>query len=382
MSEHLFFNEDIRLIQKTAAEFAQNELKPYAGEWDRQKELPKEILQKLADLGFMGMLIPEEYGGTDVGHLALSVVMSEISKACASTAVTMSVHNSLCAGPILHFGTPEQKEKYLTQMASAKMLGAYCLSEPDAGSDAASLSCQAKKDGDYYYLTGTKAWITNGGWADVMVVFATLDKTKRSKGICAFIVEKNFEGFRVSQPIDKLGIRASNTVDVILENCKVPKENLLGQEGEGFKIAMHTLDAGRIGIASQALGIAQACLEASIQYAKNRKAFGKPISDFQAIQHKLANMAMEIEAAKLLIYQAATLKDQGKPHSKEASMAKLFASETANRAAKEAVQIHGGVGYTTEFPVERFYRDAKITEIYEGTSEIQRLVISRAILST
>ena len=372
--------EELKLIQQTAREFAENEIKPFASEWDQKKELPREILKKLAEQGFMGMLIPEEYGGSSIGHLALSIVITELSKACASTAVTVSVHNSLVASPILHFGTEEQKRKYFPKMATAEILGAYCLSEPDAGSDAASLSCQVRKEGDYYYLTGTKTWITNGAWADLFIVFATLDKTKRSKGICAFLVERDFPGLKITKPFDKLGIRASSTVEMVLENCRVPKENLLGEEGQGFKIAMHTLDGGRIGIAAQALGIAEACLEASIQYSKERKAFGQRICDFQAIQHKLANMAMEIEAARLLIYQAAYLKDKGLPHSKQASMAKLFASEMANRAAKEAVQIHGGVGYTTEFPVERYYRDAKITEIYEGTSEIQRLVIARHLL--
>lgn len=373
-------DDDLKLIQETAREFAEKELMPYATEWDKKKELPQEVIGKLAELGFMGMIIPEEYGGSDIGHVALSIVMSEISRGCASTGVTISVHNSLVAGPISHFGTEEQKKKYFPPLAKAEMIGAYCLSEPDAGSDAAALTCQARKDGEDYYLTGTKTWITNGAWADLFVVFATVDKNLGSKGICAFLLEKDFPGLKITKPFDKMGIRASSTVEMVLEDCKVPKENMLGAEGDGFKIAMHTLDGGRIGIASQALGIAMASLDEAVKYAKERKAFGKPLSAFQAIQHKIANMAMEVEGAKLLIYQAAWLKDKGLPHAKEASMAKLFASETANRAAKEAVQILGGVGYTTEFAPERLFRDAKITEIYEGTSEIQRLVISRHIL--
>ncbi|RME75227.1 MAG: acyl-CoA dehydrogenase, partial [Planctomycetota bacterium] len=284
MLETLFHgNDELKMIQETARDFAEQEIKPFAAEWEAKKEIPREIIQKLADLGFMGMVIPEEYGGSDIGHLASSIVMTEISKACASTAVTMSVHNSLVAGPISHFGTEEQKKKYFPPMAKAEILGAYCLSEPDAGSDAASLSCKVRKDGDYYYLTGTKTWITNGAIADLFIVFATMDKEKGSKGICAFLVEKDFPGLKITKPFEKLGIRASSTVEMVLEDCRVPKENLLGEEGKGFKIAMHTLDGGRIGIASQALGIGLRALEESVLYAKERKAFGQPIAKFQAI---------------------------------------------------------------------------------------------------
>jgi butyryl-CoA dehydrogenase len=307
--------------------------------------------------------------------------MEELHRACASTGVTVSVHNSLVGGPLTKFGTDDQKARYLPKMASGEMIGAYCLSEPDAGSDAGALSTTAVEDGDFFVLNGTKAWITNGGFCDLMIVFATEDKTKRTKGISAFLVETAWDGVEVGKKEEKLGIRASSTTQIHLENVRVPKANLLGERGAGFALAMDTLDGGRIGIATQAVGIAEACLRRSVKYAGERKQFGKEIGKFQAIQWKIADMAMEIEAARLLTYRAASLRDQGERCSKEASMAKLFASEASNRAAREAVQIHGGWGYVAEFDVERYYRDAKITEIYEGTSEIQRIVISRAVMS-
>jgi butyryl-CoA dehydrogenase len=309
------------------------------------------------------------------------LALEEVNRACASTGVTMSVHNSLCTGPIVHFGSDEIKKKYLPELAKGRFIGAYALSEPDAGSDPASLSCAAVKDGNEYVLNGTKNFITTGQEADVFVVMVRTDpEVKKTRGISSFVLEPGMKGFTVGKKEDKLGIRASSTVQIILEDLRVPATQMLGEPGQGFKIAMHTLDGGRIGIATQALGIAQACLDESVKYAEEREAFGKQIGHFQMIQWKIADMAMWIEAARHLVYNASRLKDAGKPHSKEASMAKLFSSEICNECARQAVQIHGGAGYTEDFKVERFFRDAKITEIYEGTSEIQRIVISRHLL--
>jgi len=372
--------EEQQLLQQTARSFADEVIAPRARDRDLHETFPNELFPQMAEMGFMGICFPEEYGGAGLSQVDQVLIMEEFHRACASTGVTVSVHNSLCGGPIIKFGTDDQKKRYLPRMAAAEILGAYCLSEPDAGSDAVSLTTQATEDGDAFVLHGTKAWITNGAYAGLFIVFATEDKALRSKGISAFLVERGFEGVSIGKKEDKLGIRASSTTQMHLDNVRVPKANLLGARGEGFKIAMDTLDGGRIGIATQALGIAQACLNRSLKYAQEREQFQKTISKFQAIQWKLADMAMEIEASRLLIYQAASLRDAGKRCSKQASMAKLFASETANRAAREAVQIHGGWGYVAEFDVERHYRDAKITEIYEGTSEIQRLVIARALL--
>jgi alkylation response protein AidB-like acyl-CoA dehydrogenase len=368
------------LIQKTAREFADQVIAPRARELDRTHTFPKEHLAKLAELGFMGIIIPEAYGGSGLGQVEQVLIMEEIQRACASTGVTVSVHNSLTAGPIIKFGTEDQKRRYLPRMARAEILGAYCLSEPDHGSDAGGLETSYRRQDGAFVLTGTKAWITNGEHADIFIVFATADKSKGPKAISAFLVERGFPGFSVGKREEKLGIRASSTTQIHLEACAVPEANLLGKEGEGFKIAMDTLDGGRIGIATQAVGIAQACLDRSVKYSKERQQFGKPIAEFQAIQWKIANMAMEIDAARLLTYRAAALRGEGRPCTRESSMAKLFASETANRAAREAVQVHGGSGYVAEYDVERFYRDAKITEIYEGTSEVQRIVISRQYL--
>ncbi|RME75267.1 MAG: acyl-CoA dehydrogenase [Planctomycetota bacterium] len=372
--------EEQRLIQQTARQFADEVIAPRARELDATATAPTEFFPQLAELGFMGIIIPEAYGGSGLSNLEQVLIMEELHRACASTGVTVSVHNSLVAGPIVKFGTEEQKRRYLPRMARAELIGAYCLSEPDYGSDAAGLRCQARFEGDHWVLDGTKAWITNGEIADLFIVFATEDPARRTRGISAFLVERDSPGLEVAKKEDKLGIRASCTNMVHLENVRVPADNLLGERGRGFTIAMDTLDGGRIGIATQAVGIAQACLDRSVKYARERKQFGTEIANFQAIQWKLADMATEIEAARLLTYQAAVLRDEGKPMGAKASMAKLFASETANRAAREAVQIHGGWGYVAEFDVERHYRDAKITEIYEGTSEIQRIVISRALL--
>jgi butyryl-CoA dehydrogenase len=373
--------EEQRMIQSVAREFAQSEIKPVAGELDRLGQFPVEIIQSMAELGFMGMFVPEEYGGGGMDTLTYVLVLEEICKACASTGVIMSVNNSLVCDPILSFGSPSQKEEYLVPLARGEKLGCFALSEPASGSDAASIRTVAKRQGDYYVINGTKNWITNGLEADVIILFATVDPAKRHKGITAFIVDKETRGVHVGKAEDKLGIRASSTSQLIFEDCLVPVTNRLSQEGDGFKIAMKTLDGGRIGIGAQAVGIAQAALEESVTYAKQREAFGQPIANFQGIQFMLADMATRIEAARLLVWQAARLKDNNMKFTKEAAMAKLFASEAAMWVTTKAIQIHGGYGYTTDYPVERHFRDAKITEIYEGTSEIQRLVIAKEVLS-
>jgi len=373
--------EEQQMIQQTAREFADNEIAPVADELSRKGKFPAEIVKKLSELGFMGMLIPEEYGGTGLGNFCLVLALEEINRVCASTGVTMSVHNSLCTGPVVRFGSEDIKKRYLPKLAKGECIGAYALSEPDAGSDPASLSCAAEKDGDHYVLNGTKNFITTGQEADVFIVMArTNPEEKKTRGISAFILEPGMKGFTVGKKEDKLGLRASSTTQLILEDLRVGADQMLGDEGQGFKIAMHTLDGGRIGIATQGIGIAQACLDESVKYCEEREAFGKQIGHFQMMQWKLADMAMRIEASRLMVYNAARLKDEGKVHSKEASMAKLFSSEICNEAARQAVQIHGGAGYTEDFKVERFYRDARITEIYEGTSVIQRIVIARHLL--
>lgn len=368
------------MIQKMARDFAAKEIAPKAAALDEKSEFPVENVKKMSELGFLGMMAPTELGGSGLDTLSYVLVLEEISAACASTGVTMSVNNSLFLGPILKFGMDSQKKKYCTDFAQGKKLGAYALSEPGSGSDAAALRTTATLKGNKYVLNGTKNFITNGPHADAMIIFTTVDKTKKHKGITAFIVEKNFKGFSVGKVEKKLGIRASSTSSVILDACEVPVENRLGEEGDGFKVAMSTLDSGRIGIATQALGIGRAAFEFSTKYATQREAFGQPISGFQAIQAKIADMAVQLDAARLLTWRAAWMKDQGMSIVKEASMAKLFASEAATFVTKEAVQILGGYGYIREYPVERYFRDAKITEIYEGTSEIQRLVIAREIL--
>jgi butyryl-CoA dehydrogenase len=370
------------LIQQTAKEFADKELMPLAAKIDQSGEVPRAVLEKMASLGFLGMLTPEAYGGAGLSNLALALVQLEINRACASTGVTMSVHNSLCQSPILKFGTDAQKQKYLPKLARGEWIGAYSLTEPVSGTDAAALITTAAKDGSDVVINGTKNFVTNGGFADVFILFARTNPAPEAKqsGISAFIVERTMKGLTVGKNEKKMGIRGSSTTTLFFDNCRVPVSNMLGKEGDGFKIALSTLDGGRIGIASQATGIAMACLDASITYAKERKQFDRPIGDFQAIQWKIAEMATDIDAARLLIYRAARMRDAGEPHTKEASMAKLFASTMANRHANQAVQIHGGVGYIKDFPVERYFRDAKITEIYEGTSEVQRIVVARSLL--
>jgi alkylation response protein AidB-like acyl-CoA dehydrogenase len=368
------------MIKETARKFAVEELAPKASERDEKEEFPHEEVKKLAELGFMGMMVSETYGGAGLDTISYVLAMEEISKVDASVGVIMSVNNSLVCWPIETYGTEEQKLKYLPRLARGELLGAFCLSEPEAGSDASNQRTTAVRDGDFYILNGTKNFITNGVYANILIVFAQTDKEKGSKGISAFIVEKDFPGVIVAKKERKLGIRSSDTAQIVFEDCKVPAVNRLGEEGMGFKIAMTTLNGGRIGIAAQALGIAQASLEASIKYAKERKTFGKFLAEHQAIQFKIADMATKIEAARLLTLLAAWKKDRGERYVKEASMAKLFASQVAVEASLEAVQIYGGYGYIKDFPVERYLRDSKITEIYEGTSEIQRIIIARELL--
>ncbi len=369
------------MIQETAREFANTEIAAVADANYASGTFPLEIIKKLGELGFMGMLVPEKYGGTALGNFCLVLALEEVNRVCASTGVTMSVHNSLTCGSLVKYGSEYLKEKYLPKLATGEFIGAYALSEPDSGSDAASLTASAVKDGNEYILNGTKSFITTGADADVFTVMLRTDPKERTRGITTFILEPGMKGFEIGKKEDKLGLRASSTVQLIFEDLRVSADQVLGKEGIGFTIAMSCLDGGRVGIAAQSVGIAQACLDASVKYAKEREQFGRPIAKFQSIQWKIANMMTNIQAARLMVYHAAKLKDQGLPHTREASMAKLFASEMCNEAAREAVQIHGGAGYLVDFPVERFYRDAKATEIYEGTSEIQRIVISRTLLA-
>jgi acyl-CoA dehydrogenase len=373
-------DEDL-LVQKMAKDFADNEIAPVAAELDRREEFSRDLWNKMGALGFLGMSAPAEYNGSDLSTVAQCLVLEEINRACASTGVAVSVQNSLLCWPLSRFGSEEQKANYLPRLATGELVGAYALTEPGAGSDAAALETQATRTSDGYVLDGRKCWITNGATADVAIVFATVDRGRGREGICAFIVEKSLDGVLVGKPEKKLGIRASESVELTFEGVEVPAEALLGEEGDGYGIAMSALDGGRIGIASQALGLIHASLEKSRDYALEREQFGRPIAQFQAIQWKLADTAVDLDAARLLTWRAAWLRDQGQPHRKESSMAKLFASEAANRAADRAVQIHGGVGYCKDFPVERFFRDAKVTEIYEGTSEIQRIVIAKEVLA-
>ncbi len=373
-------NEEHRMIEAMVRDFAREQILPGAAERDRTGRFPKEILAQMAELGLLGMTVPQEYGGAGVDSISYCLALKEVAYACASTAVIMSVHNSVACGPIYQFGSDYQKEVYLKRLAKGELLGCFALTEASAGSDPASQRAVAEKRDGYYVINGTKVFITNGKNADVAVVTAYTSKEKKHKGISAFIVEKGANGFSVGKIEDKMGLRASDTAELIFEDVRVPLENRLGDEGDGFKIAMISLDGGRIGIASQAIGIATACLDAAVNYSKQRIQFGRPISQFQAIRWMIADMATEIEASLLLTLSAAHLKDQGRPFTKEASMAKLFASEMAQRAAYKALQIHGGYGYMKDFPVERYYRDVRVLTIYEGTSEIQRTVISREVL--
>jgi butyryl-CoA dehydrogenase len=372
--------EEQQLLQKTARDFARSQVLPRAAEIDREHRHPTELVKQMGELGLLGIAVPEEYGGAGMDNVGYALAMEEISRACASTGVIMSVNNSLVCDPITRFGTDAQKKQFLTPLASGKLLGCFALSEPEAGSDAAAQRTVAVRDGDHYVISGTKNWITNGPVADVMVLMCMTDLEQGHKGISSFIVPMDTPDVRCGPPDDKMGIRGSKSCQIFLDDARLPAANRLGQEGEGFKVAMSTLDGGRIGIAAQALGIARACLEDALDYAVQRKTFGKPIAHHQAIQFKLADMATELDAARLLTLRAAFLKDAKRSFGKEAAMAKLLASDIANKAARECVQIFGGNGYVTEFPAERHMRDAKITEIYEGTSEIQRLVIANYLL--
>jgi len=367
-------------VKQMVSEFALNEVKPIAADIDVTERFPSETVEKMARYNMMGIPIATKYGGAGGNNLAYIIAVEELSKACATTGVILSAHTSLCAGPIDAFGTEAQKMKYLVPLANGSKLGAFGLTEPNAGTDASGQQTTATLDGDNYILNGSKIFITNGGVADTFVVFAMTDKTQGTRGITAFIVEKEFPGFSIGKHEDKLGIRASSTTELVFENCIVPKENMLGKEGRGFGIAMKTLDGGRIGVAAQALGIAEGALEEATKYMKERKQFGKPLSAFQGLQWMVAELDVKIEAAKLLVYKAAFNKDNGLPYTVEAARAKLFASETAMEVTTKAVQIFGGYGYTKEYPLERMMRDAKITEIYEGTSEVQRMVIAGNLL--
>lgn len=372
--------EEQIMLRDTVREFAKNEIEPLAAEIDESCEYPRETFTKMAELGFLGIPFPEEYGGAGMDTISLALTIEEIAKACASTCLSLAAHISLCATPIYLFGTEEQKQKYLVPLATGKSLGSFCLSEPGSGSDAGAMTTVAKLEGDHYVLNGSKLWVTNAGVADTFVVFAKTEPEMGVKGVSAFIVEKGFEGFTPGQKENKLGVRASDTRPVSIENCRVPKENLLGELNKGFQQALITLDGGRVGIGSMSVGIAQAALEKATAYAKEREAFGKAIGDFQAIKWMLADMATEIYGARLMVQHAAYLRDEGKLYTKEVAMAKLFASETAMRATKNAIQVFGGYGYTRDYPVERYWRDAKLTVIGEGTSEVLRLVISREVL--
>jgi butyryl-CoA dehydrogenase len=372
--------DEQRQVRDLCREFAENELRPNARRWDAEHVFPADAVRKLGELGLMGVAVPPEWGGAGMDAVSYAVAMEEISRGCAGTGVIMSVSNSLYCDPVLKFGTDAQREQYLKPFASGEKLGCFALTEPMSGSDAAEMRTTATARGDDYVIDGAKNFITNGPQADMVLLFAMTDRSKGHKGITAFLVPSDAKGFTRGKPDDKVGIRASGTCSLFFQDCVVPRSARLGAEGEGFKVAMSTLDGGRIGIAAQALGIAQAGFDAAKGYAKERKAFGKPIADLQAIQFMLADMATEISAARLLIHRAAHLKDRNVRHSAESAMAKLFASEMAERVTSKAIQVHGGYGYTKDFDVERHWRDSRITEIYEGTSEIQRLVIAGSVL--
>ena len=373
-------NETHTMIRDTARKFADERIAPGTIDRDEKEEFPREIVRELGDLGFMGMMVPEEWGGSGLDTTSYVFALEEVSRVDASVGVIMSVNNSLVCYGINKDGTQEQKQRFLKDLASGKKLGAFALSETEAGSDASNQRTTAVRDGDCYILNGSKNWITNGSTADLVLVMAATDRSKGAKGISTFIVEKGTPGFAVAKKERKLGIRSSDTVSLAFTECRVPAANRIGGEGDGFRFAMKTLEGGRIGISAQAVGIAQACLNASVRYARERKAFDRPIAELQAIQFKIADMATDIDASRMLMLKAAALKDAGQPFGAEAAMAKLFASKTAVQSALEAIQIHGGYGYVREYLVERYLRDAKITEIYEGTSEIQRIVIARSLL--
>ncbi|MGQ9825052.1 MAG: acyl-CoA dehydrogenase [Desulfotomaculales bacterium] len=373
--------EEQKMMRDTVRRLCQNEIAPRAAEIDRTHAFPWENLRRLAELGLMGVPIPEEWGGAGCDFLSYIITVEEVSRACASTGVILAVHTSLGCFSLLNFGTEEQKKRYLTRLASGQWLGAYALTEANAGSNPAGLSTSARLEGDHYIVNGSKLFITSGGQADLYVTFVRTTPGSRShKGISCLLVEKDTPGFTTGRVEEKMGIHASATAELIFENARVPRANLLGEEGEGFKVAMALLDGGRVGIGAQGVGIAQAALDAAVDFAKQRVQFDRPIAEFQAIQFMLADMATRVEAARLLVYRAARLRDMGLPYSKEASMAKMYATDTAMQVTTDAVQIHGGYGYCKEYPVERYMRDAKITQIYEGTNQIQRLVIARHIL--
>jgi len=374
-------SQDHKILQRSVRDFVEKEIKPLAIQIDENHRIPDELVQKMSALGLLGSYLPEAYGGAGLDILSYALVVEEVSKACASSGVLISAHTSLACDPILQFGSEEQKKKFLPPLAAGEKIGAFLLTEPEAGSDVAGMTSTCQKDGDGYVINGNKIFVTNGGYRGTGILFASLDRTLKHKGISAFIVDLGSEGVEFLRNETKLGIRGSYTTAFAFNNLRVPSENLLGSEGQGFKIAMETLNGGRIGIAAQALGIAEGAFERALAYSRERKQFGHPISELQAIQFKLADMFTRIETSRLIVYRSAWLKENKKPYAAESAMSKLHASETATYVTKEAIQIHGGYGYVTEYEVERMYRDAKITEIYEGTSEVQRLIISRALLS-
>jgi alkylation response protein AidB-like acyl-CoA dehydrogenase len=376
----LDLTEEQQMIKEMARKFAETELKPIAHDIDQKAEYPVELFKKMAEVGFMGLTVPVEYGGAGTDGVCYAIVIEELARADASSALGVAAHNSLAMVPILKVGTEDQRKRYLPELASGEAIGAFCLTEPDAGSDAAGIKTRAELKGDKYVLNGTKIYVTNGGFARYLVATAVTDPGKGSAGISAFVLHNDYPGLRVGTIENKLGCRASCTAEIVLEDCEVPKENLLGEGGAGFKTFMETLQGGRISIGAMAVGIAQGAFDEAIQYAKVRKQFGKTLSQFQAIQHMLSTMATEIHAARLMVHHASRLRDQEKPYAVEGSMAKLFASEMATRVCDKALQIHGGYGYTKEYPVERMYRDVKVCEIGEGTSEIQRHIIARELL--
>jgi butyryl-CoA dehydrogenase len=378
---HLELSDEQKMIQAVAREFADKEVRPIAAAIDREARFPRDTVRRMGELGLMGIAVPEAHGGSGGDAVAYVVALEEIAKACASHAVIMSVNNSLYCDPVHRHGTPAQHERFLAPFASGRKLGCFSLTEPEAGSDASNQNTLAERAGDEYVLSGRKIFVTNGREADAALVFAQTDRARGHRGISAFLVEKGTPGFSVVKTEDKLGIRASDTAEFLFEGCRVPVAHRLGEEGAGFRIALASLDAGRIGIAAQALGIAAAAYEASVAYARERKSFGVPIGQHQMVQWMLADMAVALEAARLLTWQAAWLKDQKRPFGPAASMAKLFASEAAMRIATDAIQVHGGYGFITEYPVERHFRDAKITQLYEGTSQIQKLVVARHLLA-
>ena len=372
-------DEKHRMLRKLFREFAESEVKPLAAEIDEEERFPWETVKKMGPLGLLGIYFPQKYGGAGADALAYAMCVEELGKVCGSTAVIVSSHLSLCCAPIYDFGTEEQKQKYLPDLLTGRKIGAFGLTEPAAGTDASATETTAVLEGDSYILNGSKIFITNGGAAETFVIFAMTDRSQGTRGMSAFIVEKSFPGFSVGRPERKMGIRASSTAELVMENCRVPKENLLGKEGQGYKIALHTLDGGRIGIAAQALGLGEGAVDEAIKYTRERMQFGKRLSQFQWTQFQLAEMATDMQAAQYMVYAAAAKKDAGEPYSADSAMAKLFASQKANDTVRKAVQLFGGYGYTREYPIERMMRDAKITEIYEGTSEAQRMVIAKAL---